>query len=80
MDDVTMIVACATDSVSAYGMVTYLEHVHGIVPDFISGIITSLPLFMEELSQRVTIPFFVDSESVRKRCRELITGGSAGVR
>jgi hypothetical protein len=80
MGDVTMTVACATDSVSAYGMITYLERVHGIVPDFISGIITSLPLFMEELSQRVTIPFFVDSESVRKRCRELIIERSTGVR
>jgi hypothetical protein len=78
--DVTMTVACATDSVSAYGMITYLERVHGIVPDFISGIITSLPLFMEELSQRVTIPFFIDSESVRKRCSELIIKRRSGVR
>ncbi len=80
MKDAAMVVACATDSVSAYGMITYLESVYGIVPDFISGIITSLPLFMEELSHRVTIPFFVDSESVRNRCIELITGRSAVVR
>jgi hypothetical protein len=80
MRDVAMIIACATDSVSAYGMITYLERVYGIVPDFISGIITSFPLFMVELSRQVTIPFFVDSESVRNRCIELITGRSAGVR
>lgn len=79
MGDAVMIVACATDSVSAYGMITYLERVHGVVPDFISGIITSLPLFMAELSQRVDIPFFFDSQSVRRRCRQLITERSAGV-
>jgi molybdopterin-guanine dinucleotide biosynthesis protein len=80
MAGVGMIVACATDSVSAYGMVTYLARVHRIVPDFISGIITSLPLFVEELSGRMAIPFFVDSESVRRRCANLIRGRSAGAR
>jgi molybdopterin-guanine dinucleotide biosynthesis protein len=80
MGDVTMTVACAIDSVSAYGMITYLENAYGIVPDFISGIITSLPLFMDELSQRVTVPFFADSQPVRKRCRQLIVKGGTGVR
>ncbi|MBN2223774.1 MAG: hypothetical protein JW765_03770 [Deltaproteobacteria bacterium] len=80
MKDVAIIVACTTDSASAYGMITALAHDHGIVPDFIAGIITSMPLFMEELSQRVTIPFFIDSDSVRERCIRLITGRSAGVR
>ncbi len=80
MKDVTMIVACATDSVSAYGMITALERFYGIVPDYIAGIITSMPLFMAELSRRATIPFFVDSDSVRDRCAALITERSTGVR
>jgi molybdopterin-guanine dinucleotide biosynthesis protein len=80
MGGVGMIVACATDSVSAYGMVNYLSRVHHIVPDFISGIITSLPLFMEELSGRVTVPFFVDSESVRGRCSDLVRRRMTGAR
>jgi hypothetical protein len=80
MGGVRMIVACAADSVSAYGMVSYLASVHRIVPDFISGIITSLPLFMEELSGKVQIPFFVDSEPVRRRCADLVKEKKTGVR
>ncbi len=80
MKDVAVVVACATDSASAYGMITALNSDYGIVPDFISGIITSLPLFREELSRRVSIPFFIDSDLTRGRLVELIRGRSAGVR
>jgi hypothetical protein len=80
MKDVAVIVACATDSASAYGMIAALKSDYGIVPDFIAGIITSLPLFVEELSRRVSIPFLVDSDSVGGRLVELIRGRSVGVR
>jgi hypothetical protein len=80
MANVKMIIACATDSVSAYGMAAYLKRAHAIVPDYISGIITSLPLFMEELADRTEIPFFDDSHTTRDRLIKLMKENKARVR
>ncbi len=80
MANVRMIIACATDSVSAYGMVTYLKKAHALVPDYISGIISSMPLFMEEAAERMKVPIFDDSRTTRDRLIKVVKENKARVR
>lgn len=60
MKDLTFLIMAANNSVSAYGGIHYLKECYGITPDFISGLITTDQLSMNEL-QAKTIVHFLDN-------------------
>jgi hypothetical protein len=80
MGHVKTIVGCAPDSAAVWGMVSYLGEVHHLVLDFVSGIITSSPLFREETAERISIPFLDDSREARDRLISMMTEKKARVR
>lgn len=64
------LIFCANDAFSALGGLDYLKHRFGLKPDLLSGICTSSPLHVRELTEVVDIPVLnsmnVDIDVVKK--------------
>ena len=67
MSRIKMIIGAASDSMAAYGMYVYLKEIHGVAPDFISGIITSQPLCVRELKRRIVTPLLENRPQSKHR-------------
>ena len=67
-----MIIAASPESMAAYGMLRYLSDIFDIVPDFISGVITSAPLCVGELKEKTKIPILSNSAKSKDKFIRLI--------
>ena len=72
MERVKMIIAASPDSMAAYGMLRYLSDIFDIVPDFISGVITSAPLCVSELKEKTKVPILSNSAKSKDKFIRLI--------
>ncbi len=72
MERVKLVIAAAPDSMAAYGMLRYLSDIFGVVPDFVSGVITSAPLCVSELKKRTKVPILGDSSRSKEKFIKLI--------
>ena len=75
MKRVGMIVAAASDSLSAYGLVHYLTNTYNRAPDFITGLLAASPLGVREFREKSNIPILLNTEKMSsrfiKRAREV---------
>jgi len=66
MEDMFLFTLAANDSLSAYGGLRYLQDKYGIVPDFISGLITTDWLSMEELNSKFSVHYLKNTSESRE--------------
>jgi hypothetical protein len=71
MKDIALFAFAASDSVSAYGGIQYLQE-HGLYPDFISGLIITNSLSMEELRSKREVQFLENSPESRDNFLRII--------
>jgi hypothetical protein len=72
MQDISLLTLAADNSVSAYGGVQYLKQSYGIVPDFVSGLITSDRLAMEECISKFPVQFLDNTFDARESFLQII--------
>ena len=72
MGDNFLFTLAANDSLSAYGGLRYLEEKYGIVPDFISGLITTDWLSMEELRSKFSVHYLKNTSESREDFLQIV--------
>ena len=72
MQDISMLTLAADNSVSAYGGIQYLKQTYGLVPDFVSGLITSDRLAMEEFISKFPVQFLDNTFDARESFLQII--------
>ena len=72
MNDITLFAFAASDSVSAYGGIRYLQQQYGLYPDFISGLIIADSLSMEELHSKLEVQFLENTPESRNNFLRII--------
>ncbi|MEW6381928.1 MAG: hypothetical protein AB1611_20315 [bacterium] len=65
MKDISLLAFAAGDSVSAYGGICYLQQSCGLVPDFVSGLVTANSLSRAELDSKLEVRFLDDTQESR---------------
>jgi hypothetical protein len=66
------LVFSARDTFGAIGGLNILKHEFGLIPDAISGVCSSSPLFLRELSAFTDIPVFNNMDCDLKQLSELL--------
>ncbi len=72
MKDIALFAFAASDSVSAYGGIRYLQQQYGLYPDFISGLIIADSLSMEELRSKLEVQFLENTQESRNNFLRII--------
>ncbi len=68
-------VFCANDAFGAIGGLQALKDRFGLVPDALSGVCSSSPLYMHELSEFTDIPVFNSAEANLKQLADILFSG-----
>lgn len=72
MNDISLLAFAASDSVSAYGGIQYLQQSCGIVPDFVSGLIAANSLSKAELGSKIPVQFLDDTPESKDQFMTII--------
>jgi hypothetical protein len=69
------LIFCAADAFGAIGGLEVLKDKYNLIPDAISGVCSSSPLHIRELSEFTDIPVFNSADPDRSRITDLLLQG-----
>ena len=72
MEGIFLFTLAANDSLSAYGGLRYLQEKYAVIPDFISGLITTDWLSMEELRSKVSVHYLTNTAESREDFLQIV--------